>query len=271
MSLKEILKNEEQNQDHIYLYKGDKGWYAYEHSAFYCYSLLGIVDIGWILLSPEETDSMIIRICISDIDKLIDNPQLKLLSREECKCVISCRNFCKGFHYWREEQEMKRRYSQIRKDGVEIEKSNDSWQGILFNQNRKTKEMSVSQQTDIPVIESIYDPLSQRRDGTITPCAPVLIFGYNLLCWPKEQVEFCLCPVEEPGRMIPVTEVHKHTEKQILVTLPDLDKGDYRLVLHLSDGEGEKQVYYFPVTWQVKTMSLMDIYSERRKIHPLRS
>lgn len=130
--------------------------------------------------------------------------------------------------------------------------------------------MSVSKQTGIPVIESIYDPLSQRRDGTITPCAPVLIFGHNLLYWPKDNVELYLCPAEEPGRMIPIPELHKHTEKQILVTLPDLDKGDYHLVFQVFV-EGEVQVHYFPVTWQVKNMSLMDIYSERRKVHPLRT
>lgn len=245
MTLKEILKNEEQNRDRIYLYQEDGCWCAYEHSAFYCYSLLGIMDTGWLFLSQEEeANSMIIRIRISDIDRLINNPQLKLLSKTEFECAISCRNFCKGFHYWREEQEVKCEYSQIR------------------NQNRKTKEMSVSKLTDIPVIKGIYDPLSQKRDGTITPCAPVLIFGSNLLCWPKDQVDFYLCPAEDLERMIPVLEVYKHTDEQLLITLPDLEKGHYHLVLQLR-GETD-EIYHFPVTWQVKVMTLMDIYCERQ-------
>lgn len=131
--------------------------------------------------------------------------------------------------------------------------------------------MSISKLTDIPVIESIYDPLSQKRDGTITPCAPVLIFGYNLLCWPKDQVEFFLCPAEELKNMIPVLEVYKHTEQQILITLPDIKKGFYQLALQLKGEAGERQVYHFPVVWQVKVMTLMDIYCERQSISSPRS
>lgn len=131
--------------------------------------------------------------------------------------------------------------------------------------------MSLSKLTDIPVIESIYDPLSQKRDGTITPCAPVLIFGYNLLCWPKNQVRFFLCPEEKPECMIPVLEVYKHTEQQLLITLPDVGKGCYRLALQLKGEPGEEQVYHFPVIWQVKVMTLIDIYCERRGILSLRS
>ncbi|NDV84137.1 DUF4469 domain-containing protein [Bacteroides sp. 51] len=131
--------------------------------------------------------------------------------------------------------------------------------------------MSVSKLADIPVIESVYDPLSQKRDGTITPCAPVLIFGHNLLCWPKDQVEFFLCPAEKPESMIPVLEVYKHTEKQILITLPDVERGHYCLALQLKEESDEEQVYRFPVLWQVKAMTLMDIYCERRNIPSPRS
>jgi len=271
MILEEILKNEKQNKDCICLYQEKDGWYAYEHSAFYCYSLLGIVDIGWLLTSPEDNGEMIIRVRISDITNLLNAPLLRLLEEREGKYIILCRNSCGGFHYWREEQERKCFFIQQRRNESLIKEAEEAWQGILYNQNSRTKEMSVSQQKHIPVIEGVYDPLSQRRDGTVTPCAPILIFGHNLLCWPKEQVEFCLCPVEEPERMMAAIEVHKHTEQQLLVTLPDIEKGEYQPVLRLIDDEGEEQVHYFPVTWQVKSMSLMEIYGDRRKVHPLRT
>lgn len=129
--------------------------------------------------------------------------------------------------------------------------------------------MNVPQQKDCPVIEGVYDPLSQRRDGTITPCSPIVISGRNLLWCPEEQVEFCLCPVEDPVWIMPVFEVHKHTERQLLVTLPDMKKGAYRPVLRLTGENGEGQVYYFPVIWQVKSMSLTEIYGDRRRVHPL--
>ena len=44
MTLEEILQIEAQNVDCIFLYQEEGAWYAYEHSAFYCYSLLGILD-----------------------------------------------------------------------------------------------------------------------------------------------------------------------------------------------------------------------------------
>ncbi len=81
------------------------GWYAYEHSAFYCYSLLGIVDIGWMLTSPDNSGEMIIRVRISDMNHLLNAPLLRLLEEKEGKYIILCRNSCGGFHYWREEQE----------------------------------------------------------------------------------------------------------------------------------------------------------------------
>ena len=48
MTLEEILQIEAQNVDCIFLYQEEGAWYAYEHSAFYCYSLLGILDIDWL-------------------------------------------------------------------------------------------------------------------------------------------------------------------------------------------------------------------------------
>lgn len=125
--------------------------------------------------------------------------------------------------------------------------------------------MNVSKQTEIPVIEGIYDPLSLRRDGTITPCAPVLISGYNLLCWPKDKSRFFLCPADEPDHMFPVLGVYKHTEEQLLITLPDIKKGYYHLALQL-EGEGglKEMVYHFPVNWQVKAVTVMEIFRERQ-------
>lgn len=268
MVLREILKKEERNSDHIYLYKEERDWYAYEQSAFYCYSLFGIVDVGWLLSSPEDASSMIIRVHISNVDKLFNNPLLKLITQSDTECVIQCRNFCRGFYYWRDEQETKCSYS-FMKGGSQPKNGNDNtWLGVLFNQNCKTKEMSVTQQNETPVIDHIYDPLSQRHDGTITPCAPVLIYGQDLLYWSKD-IEFCLCPVEEPGRLIPVNGVYKHTEKQMLVTMPDLDKGEYHPVFRLVSEGGKSSTYYFPDTWQVKNLSLVEIYTDRRKIHPI--
>ena len=48
MELEEILQKEKRNEEYIFLYQEDGNWYAYEHSAFYCYSLLGMFDVDWL-------------------------------------------------------------------------------------------------------------------------------------------------------------------------------------------------------------------------------
>ena len=43
---------------------------------------------------------------------------------------------------------------------------------------RKIEE--VRRGVDIPEITGIYDPLSERKTGTITPMAPLVVWGRNL-------------------------------------------------------------------------------------------
>lgn len=61
MSLEEILQKEEKNADCIFLYQEDGAWYAYEHSAFYCYSLLGILEIDWLSSPDGSSENRIVR------------------------------------------------------------------------------------------------------------------------------------------------------------------------------------------------------------------
>lgn len=107
MTLEEILQNEKINDSCIYLYQEEGGgWYAYERSAFYCYSLLGILDIDWLALSAS-VDQQVIRVRVSEPDKFLHTSLLKLLKRRKTEYVILCRISCGGFFYWREEQKMK--------------------------------------------------------------------------------------------------------------------------------------------------------------------
>ena len=62
MTLEEILQIEAQNVDCIFLYQEEGAWYAYEHSAFYCYSLLGILDIDWLPYYWREQQQMKFRV-----------------------------------------------------------------------------------------------------------------------------------------------------------------------------------------------------------------
>lgn len=89
MTLEEILQIEAQNVDCIFLYQEEGAWYAYEHSAFYCYSLLGILDIDW-LPCPDGTTSgrKTIRVRVSEPDKFLCTPLLRLMRKRKTEYVV---------------------------------------------------------------------------------------------------------------------------------------------------------------------------------------
>ncbi len=107
MSLEEILQKEEKNADCIFLYQEDGAWYAYEHSAFYCYSLLGILEIDWLSSPDGFSENRIVRVRVSEPDKFLRTPLLRLLHKKKTECVILCKISCGGFHYWRTRLQMK--------------------------------------------------------------------------------------------------------------------------------------------------------------------
>ena len=101
MELEEILQREEKNADCIFLYYEDGAWYAYEHSAFYCYSLLGIVDMDWISLSAEKDECRVVRVRVSEPDRFLQTPLLRVLQKKKNEYVILCKISYGGFYYWR--------------------------------------------------------------------------------------------------------------------------------------------------------------------------
>ena len=92
MTLEEILQIEAQNVDCIFLYQEEGAWYAYEHSAFYCYSLLGILDIDW-LPCPDGVSSgqKTIRVRVSEPDKFLCTPLLRLMRKRKTEYVVLCK------------------------------------------------------------------------------------------------------------------------------------------------------------------------------------
>lgn len=92
MTLEEILQIEAQNVDCIFLYQEEGAWYAYEHSAFYCYSLLGILDIDW-LPCPDGVSSgqKTIRVRVSEPDKFLCTPLLRLMRKRKQNMLFCVR------------------------------------------------------------------------------------------------------------------------------------------------------------------------------------
>ena len=101
MDIKEILQKEEKNTGCIFLYQEDGTWYAYERSAFYCYSLLGIADMDWITPFADKDKCKFVRIRVSDPDKFLHSPLLRVLQKEKNEYAILCKVSCRGFYYWR--------------------------------------------------------------------------------------------------------------------------------------------------------------------------
>lgn len=104
----------------------------------------------------------------------------------------------------------------------------------------------------LPVIESIYDPLSRLHDGTLTPHSPILVKGHNLCQWPGCKVRFYLSPAQDPQELIPIRAIYTHNTSTVVAILPMLPSGVYIPVMTVTDKEGNKETFRFTNEWSVK-------------------
>ena len=107
MTQKDILQLESSDMRQAYLFEENGRWYAYEHSAFYCYSLLGMFDVNWLTTTSGVVEKRIIRIRVNNLDRLLYTSSLQLIRKQGTECVLMCKILCGGFHYWRGMIEMK--------------------------------------------------------------------------------------------------------------------------------------------------------------------
>lgn len=103
----------------------------------------------------------------------------------------------------------------------------------------------------VPVISSVYDPLTGMRDGTITANAPVVITGENLCLSSLGTIYLGLSPVSDKGTLIHVKRVFKYTDTEVLVILPELEPGEYSPVMMIHTGGKVDFTYTLPVSWRV--------------------
>lgn len=78
----------------------------------------------------------------------------------------------------------------------------------------------------IPVITGIYDPITRKSNGTITPQAPVMISGSHLDMSGWGEFELCLIHSTDNSRIIEISNIHRLSDKNILLTLPYLEPGE---------------------------------------------
>lgn len=110
----------------------------------------------------------------------------------------------------------------------------------------------------IPEITAVYDLLSRRSDGTITPQAPIVVSGYNLKMQGRKNVRFCLIPTTEYIRVIEVGNIHMYSDTKIIIDIPELEAGEYFPAIRMPDIDGDDFVYIFPVSWIVRPYDRMN-------------
>lgn len=121
----------------------------------------------------------------------------------------------------------------------------------LHHKKQEKNEIPMLFGKKVPVISSVYDPLTGMRDGTITANAPVVISGENLCLSSLGTIYLGLSPVSDKGTLIHVKRVFKYTDTEVLVILPDLEPGEYSPVMTIHTGGKVDFTYTLPVSWRV--------------------
>lgn len=105
-----------------------------------------------------------------------------------------------------------------------------------------------------PRINEVFDTISQKKDGTITPCSPIVVKGENLICdKDKKQTFFFLLSDRGEGEILtPIEQIYHFKEGKIVMFLPNLPPGNYQPVLIIKEGKTEIKKYFLPTTWIVK-------------------
>lgn len=114
----------------------------------------------------------------------------------------------------------------------------------------KTEELVVKE-ISIPQITGIFDPLSGRNDGTITPQAPVVVWGRNLEMDVPGETRLCLASAVDFIRVIEFPSVYKRTSGQTILLLPYLEPGEYFPAILINAGAEGNSIYILPVSWVV--------------------
>lgn len=116
---------------------------------------------------------------------------------------------------------------------------------------------------NLPVINGVFDPLTGMRDGIITPNSPVVITGENLCLSSLGTIYLGLSPVSDKGTLIHVKRVFKYTDTEVLVILPDLEPGEYTLVMMIDRGGKVDFTYTLPVSWRVLDEKYTALFARR--------
>lgn len=94
--MQQILSKEQIVDNHIYMYKVDDFWVAYERSAFYLYSLC---TIDYMYQYSLANESLLIAV-IKD-SRSVCHPKLDKMETSKEQMTFQCNIICKGFEVWK--------------------------------------------------------------------------------------------------------------------------------------------------------------------------
>lgn len=111
-------------------------------------------------------------------------------------------------------------------------------------------ELSSSSE-DFPVITGVYDLLSGKHDGTITPWAPIIVSGSGLDMYARGAVRLCLVSVADKRLAIEIGHIYKYSYDRIIVALPGLEPGEYVPAFKILQKDGNALLKVSSVVWKV--------------------
>ena len=103
----------------------------------------------------------------------------------------------------------------------------------------------------VPVITEVYDLLSGKHDGNITPWAPIIVSGSRLDMYARDTVRLCLVSATDARRVIEVGHIYKYSCNKVILALPELEPGGYVPAFKILQEDGSTLLQVFSVLWNV--------------------
>jgi hypothetical protein len=108
----------------------------------------------------------------------------------------------------------------------------------------------------VPVITEVYDLLSGKHDGTITPWAPIIVSGSRLDMYARDTVRLCLVSATDARRVIEIGHIYKYSCNKVILALPELEPGGYVPAFKILQEDGSTLLQVLSVLWNVPDIGI---------------
>lgn len=108
----------------------------------------------------------------------------------------------------------------------------------------------------VPVIIEVYDLLSGKHDGTITPWAPIIVSGSRLDMYARDTVRLCLVSATDARRVIEIGHIYKYSCNKVILALPELEPGGYVPAFKILQEDGSTLLQVLSVLWNVPDIGI---------------